>query len=290
MQLTGFTARPPLLVQTLEALAHRPNHQETAESLLQELSGITVLVAKKFSNERTVEGLTEAYYLTIGCISLALSQADTFESNDAKLTFLLKHGAEHVFQMGFRHIKELSGLPYVAFVSDFDKDAFVQQRNVKALFSEICHADPSANWTGDEIFNNENRDRLANQTLIDCAKWLRKNHYNGAIKDADLDANAVIAIAVIFAILNDGRIVARTGQKEIESLISRAREAELDIDAGWKKLLKKIPLEYHAILLERMDELRGTIIKKIQSKAKSKTVLTEIQDYYAGNELDVEYP
>ena len=290
MQLTSFTSRPTQLVQALEALALRANHRETADTLMQELCGITLLVAKKFTNERTVDGLTEAFNLTIGCISLGISQADLPDNNEAKLTFLLKHGAEHVFQMGFRHIKELSSLPYVAFVSDFESDPFVQQRNVKALFSEICHADPNSSWTGDEVFKNESKDRQVNKKIIECAKWLRKNHFNGPIKDSDLDANAVIAIAVIFSILGDGRIVARTGQKEIENLINRAREAKPDIDAGWNKLLKKIPAEYQPILRERMDEHRNTIVKKILSRTKIKTVLAEIQDYYAGNELDVEYP
>ena len=290
MQLTSFTSRPTQLVQALEALALRANHRETADTLMQELCGITLLVAKKFTNERTVDGLTEAFNLTIGCISLGISQADLPDNNEAKLTFLLKHGAEHVFQMGFRHIKELSSLPYVAFVSDFESDPFVQQRNVKALFSEICHADPNSSWTGDEVFKNESKDRQVNKKIIECAKWLRKNHFNGPIKDSDLDANAVIAIAVIFSILGDGRIVARTGQKEIENLINRAREAKPDIDAGWNKLLKKIPAEYQPILRERMDEHRNTIVKKILSRTNIKTVLAEIQDYYAGNELDVEYP
>jgi hypothetical protein len=63
-----------------------------------------------------------------------------------------------------------------------------------------------------------------------------------------------------------------------------------DIEAGWDKLLKTVPAEYQSILRERMDEHRGTIIKKILSKTKIKSVITEIQDYYAGNELDVEYP
>ena len=290
MQLARFTSRPPLLVTTLEALALRANYQADAESLLQELSGITTLVAKKFTNDRTAEGVLEAYYLTVGCLSLAISQAAVPESNEAKLSFLLHHGAEYVFQMGFRLIKELSSLPYVAFVSDFDNDPFVQQRNVKALFSEICHADPGSNWMGDEVFKKERLDRQITQNIIECAKWLRKKHFNGAIKDSDLDANAVIAIAAIFSILDDGRIVARTGQKEIENLIIRARDSKPDIEAGREKLLKKMPVEFHPIMRERMEEHRGTIIKKIFSKTKIKTVLTEIQDYYAGNELEVEYP
>ncbi len=290
MQLASFTARSPQLVQILETLAHHSNHQEIAETLIQELCGITVLVAKKFTNDRTAEGLTEAFYLTVGCISLAISQADVAPSNEAKLSFFLHHGAEYVFQMGFRHIKELSSLPYVAFVSDFDSDPYVQQRNVKALFSEICRADPGLSWTGDEIFKQESIDRQANKKIIECANWLRKKHFNGAVKDPDLDANAVIAIAVIFSILGDGRIVARIGQKEIENLINRVREAKPNIDAGWEKLLKQTPPEFQSILRQRMVDLRDTIIKKIQSRTKIKTVIAELQDYYAGNELEVDYP
>jgi hypothetical protein len=290
MQLAGFTIRPPQLVGVLETLAHQPNYQNNANELMAELCGITVLVAKKFTNERTADGLSEAFNLTVGCISLALSQADIPDNHAAQLSFLLHHGAEHVFQLGFRHVKQLSGLPYVAFVSDFDNDAFVQQRNVKVLFSEICHADPNLTWTGDELFKSEMLDRQINKNIIDCAKWLRKKHYNGPIKDSDLDANAVIAIAVIFSILNDGRIVARTGQKELENLIYRARESKPDFEAGWVHFLKKIPPEFQSILLERMNDLRGTIIKKILAKTKIKSVLTEIQDFYAGNELEVDYP
>ena len=290
MKLAHITTRPPHLVQALEALAQRADHQEAAQALIRELSGITVLVAKKFTNDRMADGLLEAFYLTVGCISLGISQANIPEDNESKLSFLLHHGAEYVFQMGFRHIKELSGLPYHAFVSDFDSDPFVRQLNVKALFSEICRADPSSAWVGDDVYKKEWLDRKSNQSIVDCAKWLRKKHYAGPVKDADLDANAVIAIAVIFAILGDGRIVARTGQKEIESLIRRAREIRPDIEACWNEWLKSIPPEYQLMLRERMDEYRGTIVKKILSKASIKTVVTEMQNYYAGDELDVDYP
>ncbi len=290
MQLASFTIRPPQLVIILETLSQHRDYQEDASALVEELCGITLLVAKKFTNDRTADGLAEAFNLTIGCISLGISQADIPDNNEAKLSFLLQHGAEFVFQMGFRNIKQLSSLPYVAFVSDFDNDPYVQQRNVKALFSEICHADPNLTWAGDEVFKMESLDRQLNKNIIDCAKWLRKKHHNGAIQDADLDANAVIAIAVIFSILGDGRIVARTGQKEIESLINRARESIPDLEASWTKFLKKIPPEYQPILRERMDALRGTIIKKIMAKTRIKTVIAEIQDYYAGNELEVDYP
>jgi len=290
MNITSFTTRPPQLVQALEALALRADHQDAASTLFHELSGITVLVARKFTNDRTADGVLDAFHLTIGCISLGISQAGIAESNESRLSFLLQHGAEYVFQMGFRHIKELSALPYVAYISDFDNDPFIQQRNLKAIFLEICGADPVATWTGDEVYKNELLDRKRNQRTIDCAKWLRKNNFDGPIKDSELDASAVIAIAVIFALSGDGRIVARTGQKAIENLLERTRETRPDIDASWDNFLKKIPPEFQPILRERMEELRGTIVKKIFSRTRIKTVLTELQDFYAGNEQDIEYP
>lgn len=290
MQLASISARTPHLAHALEALAQRSDYQEYGDTLLQELSGITVLVAKKFTNDRTADGLLEAYYLTVGGVSLGISQANLPDSNEAKLAFLLQHGAEYVFQMGFRHIKELSALPYVPFVSDFDRDPFVQQRNVKALFVEICRADPGATWTGHDTYSRELQDRTNNQRLVECAKWLRRKHYNGPVKDSDLDANAVIAIAIIFAILGDGRIVARSGQKEIESLIQRARELQPDVEESWNVFLKNTPAEYLPLLRERMAAYRGTIIKKILSKARAKTVITEIQDFYASSEVDIDYP
>ncbi len=290
MQLANITTRPPHLVQALVALSQHADQQEAAQTLIHELSGITVLVAKKFTNDRTADGLLEAFYLTIGCISLGISQAKIPENNESQLAFLLHHGAEYVFQMGFRHIKELSSLPYDAFVSDFDSDPFIQQRNIKVLFAEICRADPISTWTGDDVYKKELLDRQRNQRVVECAKWLRKKHFTGPVKDPDLDANTVIAIAVIFAILGDGRIVARTGQKEIENLIFRARETRPDIEANWNKFLKIIPPEYHPILRGRMDEYENTIVKKILSKTRAKTVITEMQDYYAGNELDIDYP
>lgn len=289
MQLASFTSRNPQLIEALVALSQRADYQEDGGILLDELSGITVLVAKKFTNDSTADGLLEAHYLTVGCISLGISQAAIPDSAEAKLNFLLREGAEYVFQMGFRHIKALSSLPYATFVSDFDSDPYVQQRNLKALFSEICRTSPSSSWTGDELFNRQLLDRKNTKEIVECAKWLRRNHFSGPVKDSDLDAHAVIAIAIIFAILNDGRIVARTGQIEIESLIRRAREANPDVEAGWSALLKKTPAEYQPILRERMDQYRGTIIKKILSKAKVNSVVTEIQDFYASTEVDIDY-
>ena len=289
MQLAHISAHPPHLVAALEALAKRTDNQEAAQTLLDELSGITVLVARRFTNERTGDGLLEAFHLTTGCISLGISQANIPGDADTQLTFLLHHGAEHVFQMGFRHIKELSALPYTAFVSDFDNDPYIKQRDIKMLFGEICRADPVADWRGDSEYRQELQGRQHNQQLVACAKWLRQHHFAGPVKDPDLDASAVIAIAVIFAIAGDGRIVARVGQKEIENLIRRVRETPPDIEAGWSKLLKKVPPQYHATLREYMDEYKNTIVKKILSKAAIKNVIIEIQNFYASSELDVDY-
>jgi len=289
MQLAHLTARAPHLVQALEALAKRADNREAAQTLLDELSGITVLVAKRFTNERTADGLLEAFHLTIGCISLGISLADIPQDGDAQLSFLLHHGAEYVFQMGFRRIKELSGLPYTAFVSDFDNDPYIQQRDIKLLFTEICRADPIAPWKGDTVYRREFQERQHNLRIVACAKWLRQKHYAGPVKDPDLDANAVIAIAVIFAIAGDGPIVARVGQHDIETLINGVRATPLDIDAGWNALLKKVPPQFHPILRERMDEYRNTIVKKILSKTSIKIIITEIQNFYACGELDVDY-
>lgn len=289
MTLAGITTRPPLLIQAIESLAQRANHEADAQTLLDELSDITVLVAKKFTNDRTADGLLEAFYLTIGCISLAMGQANIPDSDEARLSLLLNQGAEKVFQSGFRLIKELAGMPYQAVVTDFDSDPYAQQRNIKALFSELCRAEPDATWNGNDDFNKEMLHRRENRNIVDCARWLRKHHFAGPIRDADLDANAVIAIAVIFAIANDGRIVARIGQRDIEHLIRDVREEKPDIEEGWRALLEKIPAEYRAMLAARIEEYRGTIVKKILSKTKPKTVVAEIQNFYAGIEQDVDY-
>jgi hypothetical protein len=289
MKLAHITTHAPQLVSALEALARRADNREDAELLLDELSGITVLVAKKFTNERTADGLLDAFHLTVGCISLGISQAGIPQDGDAQLSFLLHHGAEYVFQMGFRHIKSLSALPYTAFVSDFDQDPFVQQRDVKLMFMEICRADPLASWSGDELYRREVRSRQNNLLIVECALWLRKKHYAGPVRDADLDANAVISIAVIFAIAGDAPIVARSKQVDLEILINGMRKTTPDIEAGWNALLKKVPPQYHAILRERMDEYRDTIVKKILSKTTVKAVVTSIQANYAGSEQEVDY-
>jgi hypothetical protein len=289
VNITSYTARTPQLVQALEALGQRADNQQAAGILFDELCGITALVAKKFTNDRTAEGIHDAFHLTVGCISLAISQADIADSGEAKLTFLLQHGAEYVFQMGFRHMKELSALPYTAYVSDFDNDPFVQQRNLKAIFMEICSADPASSWSGDAVFQNELVDRKRNQQFIDCGKWLRRHNAGGVIRDSEMDASAAMTVAVLFALHGDGRIVARTAQRPLENLIAHIRDTKPDVDASWNLFLKKIPPEYQPLLRERMEQLRDTIVKKLYGKTKAKTLLTILQDQYIGSEQDIDY-
>lgn len=289
MKLAHLTTHPPHLVSVLEALSRQTDQPQAAQILLDELTAITLLVAKKFTNERTADGLLDAFHLTTGCISLGISQANIPQEGEAQMSFLLHQGAEYVFQRGFRHIKELSALPYTAYVSAFDNDPFVQQRDLKMLFTEICRADPIVPWAGDNVYKRILLERQNYQKIVSCAKWLRQKHYAEPIKDSDLDAHAVISLAVIFAIANDGRIVARAGQKEIENLIQHVRETPPDIDAGWNALLKKIPSTYHPTLRGCMEAYRNTIVKKILSKTKIKTILTELQNAYAGSEMDVDY-
>jgi len=289
MTLATYTTRPANLLSALTALAQRDHHEEAAQQLLHELTGITVLVARKFTNDRTADGLLEAFYLTIGCVSLGMARADIPHDDETELAFLLRQGAEKVFQAGFRQVRELAGLPSHTLIWDFDNDPVIQQRNLKALFTELCRADPTEVWTGDTDYNRELLVRQDNQTVIDCAKWLRKKHHAGPVKRAELDAGAVIDIALMFAILNDGRIVARTGQSEIEKLIRHSRETKPDIESGWNALLESVPSEYHALLQARMKELKTSLIRKILSKTALKTVVMHIQQNFAGDEQEVEY-
>jgi hypothetical protein len=47
MQLAHITTRPPHLLQALKALAQRTDYRETAQTLIHELSGITVLTGRR---------------------------------------------------------------------------------------------------------------------------------------------------------------------------------------------------------------------------------------------------
>jgi hypothetical protein len=72
-------------------------------------------------------------------------------------------------------------------------------------------------------------------------------------------------------------------------LVNGVRATPLDIEAGWNALLKKVPPQFHPILRDRMAQFRNTIVKKILSKIKVKTIITELQNYYACSEMEVDY-
>ena len=61
MKIAHFTTRPPHLLRALETLALDQSREPEAQTLLHELAGITVLVARKVTNDRTADGLLEAF-------------------------------------------------------------------------------------------------------------------------------------------------------------------------------------------------------------------------------------
>ena len=62
----------PHLVLAIQRLSQRPELHDAALDLADELSGITAMVAERFTNDRTAEGVQEAFRLTVGCVSLGL--------------------------------------------------------------------------------------------------------------------------------------------------------------------------------------------------------------------------
>lgn len=281
--------RLPRLVRAIRSF--RPDEAaEEAVILAEELAGITAMVAEKFTNDRTAEGIQRAYFLTVGCVSLGLEHELGEDDDETALDLLVDEGAEHAFQAGFRLIRELSALPEDSLVGEYDNDPVYMQRRLKELFVDICSADPNQNWTGPERYEIELGQRKAVQAIVRTANWLRRHHYEGPIVDADLNAEGVIALAIIFAIEGGGRIVARTGQKEFERLVSSVRKNKPDFETGWADLMAKVPAQHHAVLAERIASYRDhcTVIQKIGTRTAMKTLFAELENY-AGSELDADY-
>ena len=218
MQVAIVEEKLPLVVRAIRCLAGRGDEDE-AVMLADELAGITAMVAEKFTNDRTAEGIQRAMFLAVGGVSLGLEEALGHEDDQAALEYLVEHGAEHAFQAGFRLIRDLAALPEDSLVGEYDLDPVYVQRRLKELFVDICSADPSQNWSGVERYELQYRQRKGVQAIVHAAGWLRRHHYSGPITDPDLNAEGVIALAIIFAIEGGGRIVARTGQKEFERLV-----------------------------------------------------------------------
>ncbi|MBW3511038.1 MULTISPECIES: hypothetical protein [Janthinobacterium] len=279
----------PRLVRAIKLLPGDPR-EDAALDLADELTGITAMVAEKFTNERTADGIQKALYLTVGGVSLGLEQAVTHEGDQAALDFLVEHGAEHAFQVGFRLIKELSQLPEDALVGEYDQDPVYLQRRLRELFIDICQADPNQNWAGYEKYAVQLQQRKEVQAVVRLAGWLRRHHDNGPVSDSDLNAEGVIALAIIFAIEGGGRIIARTGQKEFERFVRSVRKNKPDFEEGWAALVAKVPVQHHPVLLDRIESYRRscTVVHKILTRASMKSLFEDLENY-AGSELDADY-
>ncbi|MCC7596859.1 hypothetical protein IGS61_05135 [Janthinobacterium sp. FW305-129] len=279
----------PRLVRAIKLLPGDPR-EDAALNLADELTGITAMVAEKFTNERTADGIQKALYLTVGGVSLGLEQAVTHEGDQAALDFLVEHGAEHAFQVGFRLIKELSQLPEDALVGEYDQDPVYLARRLRELFIDICQADPNQNWAGYEKYALQLQQRKEVQAVVRLAGWLRRHHDNGPVSDSDLNAEGVIALAIIFAIEGGGRIVARTGQKEFERFVRSVRKNKPDFEEGWAALVAKVPVQHHPVLLDRIASYRRscTVVHKILTRASMKSLFEDLENY-AGSELDADY-
>jgi hypothetical protein len=286
--------KPPRLVRAIRLIPAKADADQTA-ALADELAGITAMVAEKFTNDRTAEGIQRAQLLTIGGVSLGLEHLLEDEEDDAvgdqaALGLLISEGAEVVFQQGFRLVRELSALPEDTLVGEYDRDPVYSQRRLKELFVDLCTADPGETWSGYERYLGQLQQRKGVQAIVRAAEWLRRHHWEGAVKDPDLNAEGVIALAVIFGIEGGGRIVARAGQKEFERFVQSVRTGRHDYESGWAKLLENIPAPHQRVIAERIDGYRNSLLlKHIGDKTPLKQLFVELENY-AGSEIDAEYP
>lgn len=282
--------RLPRLVLAIRALA-RHGTEDHAVIMADELSGITAMVAEKFTNDKTAEGIVRAYYLTVGCVSLGLDHdLEPDEDEEAAMHYVIEQGAEQVFQTGFRMIRELAALPEDSLVGEYDQDPVYLQRRLKELFVDICYADPTQNWAGFERYAAQHRQRKSVQAIVRAAGWLRRHHYSGPINDPDLNAEGVIAVAIISAIEGGGRIMARSSQKDFERLVKSVRKNKPDFEEGWAALMAQVPAQHQPVIAERIASYRThcTVIQKIRSRTAMKTLFAEFENY-AGSELEADY-
>ena len=286
--------KPPRLVRAIRHLAQAATLEEAA-ALADELAGITAMVAGKFTNDRTAEGIQRAQLLTVGGMSLGLEYLLEEETDDevgdkAAAGLLVSEGAELVFQQGFRLVRELAALPEDSLVGEYDTDPVYAQRRLKDLFVDLCTADPGESWSGFERYQGQLKQRQAVQAIVRAAQWLRRNHFEGAVKDPDLNAEGVIALAIVFGIEGSGRIVARTNHREFETLVKTVRKRKPDFESGWASLLENIPAPHRAIVAERLALYRNSdILRDIAGAAPLKQLFVELENF-AGSELDAEYP
>jgi hypothetical protein len=279
----------PRLVRAIKLLPTMADADE-AIGLADELASITAMVAEKFTNDRTAEGIQRALLLTVGGMSLGLEHLVDDDSDETALDILIADGAEYVFQAGFRMIRELSALPEDSLVGEYDNDPVYAGRRLKELFVDICTADPGETWSGYERYLGQVRQREGVLAIVNAAKWLRKNHFEGPINDPDLNAEGVIALATIFAV-DGGTIHARAGQKDFERFVKAVRKNNPDYETGWAAFLEKVPAPHRAIVAERVADYREhcTVLQNIRTKAPMTQLIAELENY-VGSELDTEYP
>jgi hypothetical protein len=282
--------RLPRLIRALKLMPGNADEEE-AGILADELAGITAMVAGKFTNDRTAEGIQRAQLLTIGGVSLGLESAVEGGDDLAALDYLLEQGAEAAFQQGFRLIRELAAMPEDSLVGEYDNDPVYSQRRLKELFVDICTADPAETWTGYERYLQQVQRREEVQAIVSAAKWLRRHNSEGPVKDPDLNAEGVIALAIIFAVEGGGRIVARAGQKEFERFVAAVRKNKPDFETGWAQLMEHVPAPHQPIIAERIANYREhcTVLQKILTRASIKQLWTDLENY-AGSEIDADYP
>jgi len=284
--------RLPRLIRAIRLIPQHANADEAA-GLADELSGITAMVAEKFTNDRTAEGIQRALLLTVGGVSLGLEhlvETDDEQGDLDALDVLLGEGAEYVFQQGFRLVRDLAALPEDTLLGEYDSDPVYSARRLKELFVDICTADPGETWTGYERYLGQLKQRQEVQSVVRAAQWLRRHHWEGPVKDPDLNAEGVIALAIVFGIEGGGRVVARTGQKEFERFVQAVRKGKPDFEAGWAALLEAIPAPHRVIVADRIDAYRNsTFLQNIAGKVPLQQLFVELENY-AGSEIDAEYP
>jgi hypothetical protein len=285
----------PRLIRAIRLIPAQAIDAGAVAGLADELAGITAMVAEKFTNDRTAEGIGRAQLLTVGGVSLGLEhlledETDEAVGDEAALGVLISEGAELVFQQGFRLIRELAALPEDTLVGEFDTDPVYAQRRLKELFVDICTADPGETWSGYERYLGQLEQRQTVQAVVRAAQWLRRHHWDGPVKDPDLNAEGVIALAIVFGIEGGGRIVARTGLKEFERFVQTVRKTNPNVEAGWAALLENIPAPHHAVIADRIASYRNSVLlQNIAGKVPLTQLFVELENY-AGSEIDPEYP
>jgi hypothetical protein len=280
----------PRLIRAIKLMPGDANEEESA-MLADELAGITAMVAEKFTNDRTAEGIQRALLLTVGGVSLGLEHALKEGDDLAALDYLIENGAEQAFQVGFRLVRELAAMPEDTLVGEYDTDQVYAQRRLKELFVDLCTADPGESWSGYERYLGQLKQRQEVQEIVKVAHWLRRHNSEGPVKDPDLNAEGVIALAIIFAVEGGGRIVARAGQKEFERFVASVRKKKPDFESGWADLMEHIPAPHQPIIAERIASYREhcTLLQNLLTKAPMKQLWLELENY-AGSEIDAEYP